>query len=125
MHSVIFTLFGGTPTGVHHLDSFVECLEKAIKQKSRIFRTYVSTNDRAFIITTTSKDLQLKLSALESDGHFHLAMFLHLEFVREKCDQLLLYIKEIKEEGSEDGKGILVTMNVRGAWTTFTLSSAN
>jgi hypothetical protein len=90
---------------LNHLHGVMDALGQVASQRVKVYRTYVPKHDKwTYILTTTSKDVHLSLGALSQEGQLFLAGLLHLEFVKGKCSELLLF------EGGARNKGALVTL---------------
>ena len=90
---------------LNHLHGVMDALGQVASQRVKVYRTYVPKHDKwVYVLTTTSKDIHLYLGAISKEGQLYLAGLLHLEFVKWKCSELLLF------EGGERNKGgVLVT----------------
>jgi len=122
MHTVTISTSQSPANVETHLRSFWEGLTEAVKQKSRIYRTYVDAPEGRFVLMTTSKDLHLKLGSFDYGVNYHFAKLLEEEFDRHGIHLLLLRFVDSKQ-GFE--KGMLVTMAKEGTVIVFTLALAS
>lgn len=123
MHTVVLSIKTPPADKESHAGFLWKGMTESKQLKTRVYQTYIDETgkDMRFVLSTTSKDLHLKLGSFEWRYQYHLAKFLEEEFERGRCSRLLLCFKGESENSEE---GLLVTKVVEGGRTIFTLALA-
>ena len=123
MHTVVLSTTKPPTNEQSYAGLLWKGLVEVKKLKTRIYQTYIDDSkcDKRFILSTTSKDLHLKLGSFDWRIQYNFAKFLEEEFEKGRCARLLLCFKGESENSEE---GLLVTKVTEGGQIIFTLALA-